>query len=312
MNSETKPKKAMIKPPVFRFAPSPNGYLHLGHVYSALVTCHMAKKINGRFLLRLEDIDIGRTRQEFIEAIYEDLKWMGLSWEEPVRRQSEHFSEYEEKINILLENDLIYPCFATRKEISEAIVVKNTPAYPLDPDGAPIYPQIYKNMSASELESRKKTGQLYAYRLDMDAALAFVKEKSLSLTIKIMDEHGTIKLKQASPERWGDTVLVRKDTPTSYHLSVVCDDAKQGVTHITRGKDLEAATDLHALLQAIFELPSPIYHHHPLLIDKTGQKLSKSKGSKSIREMREEGCSPQQIIDQISECTDLKHIPAGI
>ncbi len=272
----------------------------------------MAKNFNGRFLLRLEDIDIGRTREEFIEAIYEDLHWMGLSWEEPVRRQSEHFSEYEKRLHFLLESGLIYPCFATRKEISKAIADKNAPAYPLDPDGAPIYPQIYKNIAGSELESRKKMGQLYAYRLNMDAALEFVNKKSLSMTIKTMDNNGKINLKQAAPHKWGDTVLMRKDTPTSYHLSVICDDAIQGITHVTRGKDLQAATDLHRLLQAIFDIPSPVYYHHPLLLDKTGQKLSKSKGSKSIRAMRQEGYSPQQIIDQILESADFKHIPAGI
>lgn len=304
--------KSMSTQPVFRFAPSPNGYLHLGHIYSALINWNIANRYNGRFLLRMEDIDIGRTRKEFIEAIYEDLNWMGLKWEKTVRKQSEHFSEYQKAIQKLLQLNLLYPCFATRKEISEAIRKKNSPAYPLDPDGSPVYPGIYKEVSRAELENRMKSGQLFAYRLNMEAALEYTRQQSLPMQITVMDEEGNIHKKLAEPQRWGDAVIVRKDTPTSYHLSVVHDDAQQGITHIVRGQDLEAATDLHRLLQAVLGLPSPIYYHHPLLKDSSGQKLAKSKGSKSIREMRNEGITPQEIQKLLSESTDFQHIPAGI
>ncbi len=291
----------MSNRPIFRFAPSPNGYLHLGHAYSAVVNYKFSQSMEGHFILRIEDIDTGRTREDFINSIYDDLKWLGLDWDTLVRRQSKHFPDYQKALEQLLEKGLLYKCFATRKDIAEAIANKNSPVYPLDPDGTPLYPQLHKHLSKAEIDRYGSEGKVFAYRIDMDAALQYLVSENRQLTVKSMDESGNLYERTAEPGRWGDTVIMRKDTPTSYHLSVVVDDAIQNVTHVVRGKDLEAASDLHVLLQELLGLPSPVYHHHGLLLDENGQKLSKSRGSKSLNDLRKEGVTAEEIHKLLAE-----------
>ena len=293
----------MTDKPVFRFAPSPNGNMHLGHAYSALSTYHFSQKMNGRFLLRLEDIDTNRCRQEFIDGIFEDLEWLGIEWEEPVRKQSEHFSDYKNALNKLEEKNLIYPCFATRKEVMEAINAQQKPVYPLDPDGVPIYPSLHKYLSKHEVEKFIREGQAYCYRLNMQAALESISNKA-SLNITYMNDEGETSIEIAEPQRWGDVIVMRKDTPTSYHLSVVVDDALQNVSHVTRGMDLKNATDLHRLLQELLGLPSPVYYHHKLLLDKNGEKFSKSKSSQSLKDLRTTGYNFEEFLNDFFR--DLK------
>jgi len=282
--------------PVFRFAPSPNGALHLGHALSALASHDMAHARRARFLLRIEDIDIGRCRPEFEVQILADLAWLGLTWEEPVRRQSEHFATYEQHIEKLKAQKLLYPCFASRREIAEAVTLKGVP-HPLDPDGAPVYPGLCKKLTTEEIAARKEHGIPYALRLDMEKALQAVHEKTgrTTLTFTEIDSQGATGRVTCNPARWGDAVIARKDVPTSYHLSVIVDDAYQGITHVTRGRDLYAATDLHRLLQILLGLPEPVYHHHALLLDGAGKKLSKSEGAPSIASLRAQGMNPDEI-----------------
>ena len=281
--------------PIFRFAPSPNGELHLGHAYSALVSFDMARRLGGRFLLRIEDIDVGRCRPEFEARILEDLAWLGLEWEEPVRRQSEHFETYRDAAARLEDRGLLYPCFATRKEIAEAVSAASEPL--TDPDGAPLYPGLYRGARRAEIERRRAAGEAHALRLDLERAVAAARERAgadIAFTELAADgRHEAVHT--AEPGRWGDTVIVRKDVPTSYHLSVVVDDALQGVTHVTRGRDLFAATDLHRLLQILLDLPEPLYHHHGLIADAEGRKLSKSHEDRSLRSLRDHGATPADI-----------------
>ncbi len=276
--------------PVFRFAPSPNGYLHIGHAYSALRNFEMARRHDGHFLLRLEDIDVDRCRPEYEAAIFEDLAWLGISWEEPVLRQSEHFSAYASAVEDLRDRSLLYPCFCSRLEISR--VVSGMPEWPRDPDGGPIYPGTCRHLSQSERERRLAAGQHAALRLDMTQAVA---EAGMLLGWHEFGEGEEGRDVRAEPMLWGDAVLARKDIPTSYHISVVIDDARQGVTDVVRGKDLFDATSLHRLLQALLDLPAPRYHHHDLLRDAAGQKLSKSTHAKSLRALRAEGVTPQDV-----------------
>lgn len=282
-----------ISQPVFRFAPSPNGYLHLGHAYSALLNFDMARKSGGRFLLRMEDIDIERCKPEYEQAIYEDLAWLGISWEEPVRRQSENFGDYELALDRLADRRLIFPCFCSRNDIKSAIsTVQN---WPLDPDGSPLYPGTCKHLSDQE-KARKSAGRYAAYRIDMAQALS---EVGMFLGWR---EFGGGEVPQdvnAEPSVWGDAVVARRDIPTSYHIAVVVDDALQGVTDIVRGRDLFAATSIHRLLQALLDLPAPNYHHHKLFRDDEGKKLSKSQQSVSIRDFRAEGVSPAAIREHL-------------
>lgn len=288
--------RAISQPPVFRFAPSPNGALHLGHALSALASHDMARAMGGRFLLRIEDIDVARCRKEFETQMLADLAWLGLTWEEPVRRQSEHFAAYEQHMEKLNAQNLLYPCFASRKEIASAIAAKGVP-HPLDPDGAPVYPGLCRKLTEEEIAARKERGSPFALRLDMKKALQAARDKSdgTALTFTEIDTLGMPRLVTCDPARWGDAVIARKDVPTSYHLAVVVDDAHQGITHVTRGRDLYAATDLHRLLQVLLGLPEPVYHHHALLLDGAGKKLSKSKGAPSIASLRAQGLSPDEI-----------------
>lgn len=278
--------------PIFRFAPSPNGPLHLGHALSALTGYDMAQRVGGRFLIRIEDIDVGRCREEHVAGIFEDLSWLGIAWEDPVLRQSQHFAVYAEAAQWLEAMGLLYPCFASRTEI-EAVAQPGA----LDPDGAPFYPGLHKGLQRAEIESRIGNGERFALRLDMQLALTLAGERlaGVPLTFTEIDASGHAEIIAAHPERWGDVVILRKDVPASYHLAVVVDDARQGVTHVTRGRDLYAATDLHRLLQVLLRLPEPVYHHHRLLTDAEGRKLSKSAGDVGLSALRAGGASPADI-----------------
>jgi glutamyl-Q tRNA(Asp) synthetase len=275
--------------PVFRFAPSPNGYLHLGHALSALENSDRARAAGGRLLLRIEDIDAARCRPEFEVAIYEDLAWLGLAWEEPVRRQSEHLDDYRAVLDRLTRAGLIYPSFESRGEILRLIAERDAQApWPRDPDGTPLYPGAAKDLPADE-RARRMARDPYALRLDSNAAA--VRAGPL-----VWHETGVCDGEvRATPEAWGDVILARKDTPTSYHLSVVVDDALQGITHVVRGQDLFASTSVHRLLQAVIGLPAPIYHHHRLVLDRDGHKLAKSTGATALRTLRGRGASPADI-----------------
>jgi glutamyl-Q tRNA(Asp) synthetase len=278
--------------PVTRFAPSPNGLLHAGHALSAILAHDLAREIGGRFLVRIEDIDVTRARPEFVDAILEDLAWLGLTWEQPVLVQSQHFPDYLEAAVKLIAQGLLYPCFASRAEIAAAADPAKT-----DPDGAPLYPGLWKTASQEAVEERIERGEMPAMRLDMEAALqaAHAHLGDAPLTFTELAGDGTTRVVNAVPERWGDAVIVRKDVPSSYHLAVVIDDARQGVTHVTRGEDLFAATDLQRLLQVLLELPQPLYSHHRLIRWSDGRKLSKSNGDMGLRALRAEGASPADI-----------------
>ena len=278
--------------PVLRFAPSPNGELHLGHALSALANFDLARRLGGCFLLRIEDIDITRSRPEFIDGIYRDLAWLGIAWEVPVLRQSEHLPVYAEAAARLEAQGLLYPCFASRAEIQAA----SLPGV-VDPDGAPLYPGLHRNLPADVIEARRQRGEPFAMRLDMARALAAAQKLTggAPITSTALAEDLSPSTVIADPARWGDAVIQRKDAATSYHLSVVVDDARQGVTHVVRGADLAAATDLHRLLQVLLGLPAPLYHHHRLITDAEGRKLAKSRRDTSLRELREQGVTPADI-----------------
>ena len=278
--------------PVLRFAPSPNGELHLGHALSALVTWEVAHRLGGTALLRIEDIDGARTRAEFVTGIFTDLAWLDLSWDEPVLFQSTRYAAYAEATRQLEAMGLVYPCFATRSEIEAAA---NPGAR--DPDGAPLYPGLWRQRGGAEIAQRKAKGEPFALRLDMGRAAAFAKRMlgGEPLTFTEIDANLQPRRVIADPERWGDAVIVRKDTPTSYHLAVVVDDAWQGVTHVTRGADLFAATDLQRLLQVLLDLPEPVYMHHRLMTDAQGRKLAKSARDTSLRQLREAGASVADV-----------------
>jgi len=280
--------------PVFRFAPSPNGYLHLGHALSALLNFDMARAAGGRFLLRMEDIDVSRCRPHYADAICEDLSWLGLTWEQPVRRQSAHLDDYRAALARLDALGLIFPSFETRGEIARLVARRDTQGtWPRDPDGSPLYPGDARSLSVAERKAGMQSGKSYALRLDMAAAVARAGPLTFVETgAGPQRETGTV---SAAPHMWGDVVLARKETPTSYHLSVVVDDARQGVTHVVRGGDLFWATSVHRLLQALLGLSSPAYHHHRLLLDDAGKKLSKSTKATSLRALRAGGATPADI-----------------
>jgi glutamyl-Q tRNA(Asp) synthetase len=280
---------------IFRFAPSPNGYLHLGHALSALLNLDMARQAGGRFLLRIEDIDAARCRPEFEAAVYEDLTWLGLAWEEPVRRQSDHLDAYAAALETLETSGLIYPSFESRAEIARLVAASEP--WPRDPDGAPLYPGDAKSLSATERARRIAAGEPYALRLDTKAALERIGPLEWNESGEgPSGETGTV---AAAPLAWGDPVLARKETPTSYHLSVVVDDALQGVTHVVRGQDLFGSTSLHRLLQALLGLPAPVYHHHRLILGEDGRKLSKSTQATALRALRAAGVGPADIRQKI-------------
>ncbi|MGN6311206.1 MAG: tRNA glutamyl-Q(34) synthetase GluQRS [Xanthobacteraceae bacterium] len=281
-------------PPVFRFAPSPNGYLHLGHAYSALLNADLARQVEGRLLLRIEDIDATRCRPEFEAAIYEDLAWLGMAWETPVRRQSEHFASYREALDRLAAQGLIYPSFESRAEISRMVAERDAhAAWPRDPDGAPVYPGTAKQFSARQRETLMASGAPYALRLDVAKALAVAGD--LDWIEDGEGPGGETGRVTARPEAWGDVILARKDAPASYHLAVVLDDALQGVTDVVRGQDLFWATSVHRLLQRLLDLPAPRYRHHALLRDAAGAKLSKSTQATGLRKLRAGGVSPAEV-----------------
>lgn len=281
-------------PHAYRFAPSPNGELHLGHALSALVGFDMARRAGARFLVRIEDIDLARCKPEFIAACLADLAWLGIRWDSPVLRQSERFPVYAVAARRLQDMGLLYPCFATRTELAASA---STGSHDVDPDGVPLYPGTYRDYPANEAAARITRGEPYALRLDMDKALLLGRQvlDGNALTFTEIDADGHSETVVARPERWGDAVIVRKDTPASYHLAVVIDDAAQHITHVTRGRDLYAATDLHRLLQVLLALPQPLYHHHRLVADSTGRKLSKSARDTSLRALREKGVTPADI-----------------
>ena len=279
--------------PVFRFAPSPNGFLHLGHALSALINQAMASDQGGWLLLRIEDIDASRCRPEFEEAIYRDLSWLGISWQEPVRRQAGHLEEYQAALDRLRGTGLVYPAFLTRGEVKAMVSTAEAHGrpWPRDPDGAPLYPPDDRERSADEQRQLLASGIRHAWRLDMGKALATLSEP---LTWQEDGDGETGRL-VADPAQWGDVVLSRSDAPSSYHLSVVIDDAVQEVTHVVRGLDLFHATSVHRLLQQLLGLPVPLYHHHRLVLGPDGRKLSKSDASTGLSVLREQGLSPADI-----------------
>ncbi len=278
---------------ILRFAPSPNGHLHLGHAYSALLNADMARERGGRLLLRIEDIDTQRCRPEYEAAIYQDLLWLGIAWEEPVRRQSEHFADYADAIAKLEARDLLYPSFESRGEIAALVAERDRQGrWPRDPDGVPLYPGRARKMPAAE-RARRRAGEPFALRLAMDAALT--QAGVLTWRETGSGPQGQSGLVTATPQRWGDVVLARKELPTSYHLAVVIDDALQGVTDVVRGQDLFWATAVHRLLQTLLGLPEPAYHHHRLILDADGRKLSKATQATSLRELRAAGAGAADI-----------------
>jgi len=279
---------------ILRFAPSPNGYLHLGHAYSALLNYDTARDFGGRLLLRIEDIDTQRCRPEFEAAISEDLRWLGIGWEEPVRRQSEHFADYTAAVAKLEAQGLLYPSFESRSEIAALVAERDAQGrWPRDPDGVPLYPGRARKMPAAEREHRRRAGEPFALRLAMDAALT--QAGVLTWRETGSGPQGQSGSVTATPQRWGDVVLARKELLTSYHLSVVIDDALQGVTDVVRGQDLFWATAVHRLLQKLLGLPEPTYHHHRLILDSEGRKLSKATQATSLRELRASGASAADI-----------------
>jgi glutamyl-Q tRNA(Asp) synthetase len=283
-----------MSPPVFRFAPSPNGYLHLGHAFSAMLNDDLARQSGGRLLLRIEDIDPSRCRPEFEAAIDEDLAWLGLSWEKPARRQSEHFACYRAALEKLAGLGLIYPAFESRAETARLVAEREQEApWPRDPDGAPLYPGTARALAPEEQARRLQSGAPYALRLDMAAACARVGQ--LSWIERGEGPEGESGSVAANPSAWGDVIIARKETPTSYHLAVVVDDALQGITEVVRGLDLFWSTSVHRLLQALLGLPQPVYRHHGLIRDASGQKLSKSTEATGLRELRAAGVTPAEI-----------------
>ena len=270
-----------------RFAPSPTGWLHLGHAYAALFAARRAE--GGRFLVRLEDIDGTRARPEYEEALFEDLAWLGLNWELPVRRQSEHFDEYRAGLQSLDSMGLLYPCFCTRKEIQEEIA--RADHAPHGPDGV-LYPGTCRARSTDEKAERIAKGEAYALRLDVEKALSLI-GKELSWEDAARGEF------IATPAIFGDVVLARKDTPASYHLAVVLDDARQGITLVTRGEDLLEATHLHRLLIELLHLPVPQWEHHRLIVDEAGRRLAKRDNARALRTLREQGWTRDRVLAEL-------------
>jgi glutamyl-Q tRNA(Asp) synthetase len=272
-----------------RFAPSPTGYLHLGHAFAAFNAWKRARSAGGRFLLRLEDIDPARCRAEYAAAIEQDLTWLGLDWDGPPRVQSQHFPQYQALLDRLAELALIYPCFCTRTDVLRE--VSASAAAPHAPDGAPLYPGTCRRLSPAERALRIAAGERFALRLDMAAA---------NRPGLFYEEEGEGRI-ACHPENFGDVVLARKDAPASYHLCVTHDDALQAVTLVTRGVDLRPATDLHRLLQTLMGWPAPRYAHHRLLLDTAGRRLAKRDKASTLRSLRAEGVSARAIIQRLDQ-----------
>ncbi len=293
MSGTTRNKPAAA--PVFRFAPSPNGVLHLGHAYSALLNAQMARSSGGRLLLRIEDIDVDRCTPEFEAGIHDDLEWLGLGFEGPVRRQSEHFQAYDAMLQRLIQQELVYPAFMSRGEVRAHIAESEDGGrnWPRDPDGTPLYPGLERGLGQRERNRRMADGEPFAWRLDTEAAIA--RTGPSAWTEFSSEEMVSATTVEASPQDWGDVVLARRDAPTSYHLSVVTDDALQGVTHVVRGLDLQQATSIHRLLQTLLDLPAPAYFHHRLITGPDGRKLSKSNRDTGLKALRQVGTSPGEI-----------------
>jgi glutamyl-Q tRNA(Asp) synthetase len=270
-----------MRQPAFRFAPSPNGALHLGHAYSALLNAELARAAGGRFLVRMEDIDLVRCPRHLAEAALADLAWLGLNWEVPVRYQSEHLADYRRAQDRLAAMGLLYPCFCSRKRIAESAMPGR------DPEGQPLYPGTCRDLSPSERQDRIGAGEHYALRLDMARAIP-----AAGASLDFEEQGRRIRL---DPAAWGDVILVRKDIGTSYHVAVVVDDALQGITDVVRGRDLFQATAIHRLLQVLLRLPVPRYRHHELIGDETGRKLSKSAGDRSLASLRRAGIGPAEV-----------------
>jgi glutamyl-Q tRNA(Asp) synthetase len=268
-----------------RFAPSPTGYLHLGHAFSAMFASQTAAQLGGKMFLRIEDIDRGRCRSEFESAISDNLTWLGLTWPMPVRRQSEHFADYTAALNQLDEAGLLYPCFCTRAEIKTEIA--ESPSAPHGPDG-PIYPGICLGITPAEAVFRKTRGESFALRLNMAKAL---KQAGADLAF----EDAMQGLIRADPAKFGDVILARKEIPTSYHLAVTVDDHTQGITCVTRGDDLFEATHIHRLLQQLLNYETPRYAHHPLIQDANGRRLAKRTQATSLNELRRQGLTPDAV-----------------
>ena len=284
---------------ILRFAPSPNGFLHLGHAFSALLNEQMADDLGGQFLLRIEDIDLGRARPEFEAAILEDLNWLGLTWPEPVLKQSARFDAYRSAIRELETLGLLYPAFMTRRQIRAAVAekVERGEDWPRDPDNAPHYPGPERAWPASKRAAEMASGRSYALRIDMARAV----EGAPDL---FWQESGSSEAEPgeeitANPLAWGDVVIARSDIPASYHLSVVVDDGFQEISRIVRGTDLQQATSIHRLLQNLLGLPEPAYFHHRLIVDDGGEKLSKRFGSRSLRELRQDGYKPNDVLGML-------------
>jgi glutamyl-Q tRNA(Asp) synthetase len=278
------PAAAARGPIVTRFAPSPTGYLHLGHVRSALEGRRAARRDGGRFLLRFEDIDRTRCRDEYAAAILEDLAWLGLDWDGPVRRQSQHFDDYQRALDSLDALGVLYPCFCTRRQIQTEIARAGGAPHG---DAGPPYPGTCRRLGAEVVAQKLRSGRDFALRLDLPGALA--------LTGPLEWIEGECR-QRAAPAELGDVVLGRKEFPASYHLAVTVDDAIQGVTLVTRGEDLAMATHIHRVLQALLGLPTPRYRHHPLLTDAAGRRLAKREGAPTIRSMRQQGMTPGEVI----------------
>jgi glutamyl-Q tRNA(Asp) synthetase len=274
---------------VTRFAPSPTGHLHLGHAYAAGFAHQVAKESGGRFLVRLEDIDGTRVRTHFEQDLLEDLRWLGLRWEEPVMRQSDRLHLYQAALDQLRERGLLYPCFCTRREIQEELA--RAASAPQGPDG-PLYPGMCRQLSSTEQAEKIDSGLPYCLRLDITAAMG-------SLTGELEWTDLSAGQQVAQPQVFGDVVLARKEVPTSYHLAVVVDDAAQGITCVTRGEDLFAASHLHRLLQELLRLPVPVYHHHRLILDSVGKRLAKRDAALSLRALKAEGKSPESIWEDL-------------
>lgn len=279
-----------------RFAPSPTGLLHLGHAYSALTTWRAAQEANGRFLLRIEDIDHTRCRPEYETAIYEDLAWLGLRWEQPVRRQSDHFEDYATAIDRLRAIGVLYRCFRTHREIAEA-----SASAPHAKDDAPVYFGPDQPHSADEEASLLESGKPFAWRLSIRYSQELLGEEFARLMFKEIRSGSNAEhvIVRAHPEFCGDVILARKDTPASYHLCVVHDDALQGVTHVIRGEDLRPSVHIHVLLQRLLGYPTPVYQHHPLLVGEDGKRYAKRDRSLTLASLRTQGWSAREVVDRV-------------